>query len=170
MHGMGLPIDMRSLQKEVCASQPSRLSVEITKCYWVIRQRIPAGERNGLAAFQHYSSKELEEACAELRLPGAYLREGEHPDETLDRVMKDQLGVKKYGTSLPLVFSWYSPSDWYPGKRHWGLLFAYKVKAQAPSKIPSWWRDLSWVNPSALHACDFGWNRELMHELRLVRS
>jgi hypothetical protein len=65
----------------------------------------PRWRKEWLTTFQYYSSKELEEAYAELRLPSAYLREGEHPDETLDRIMKDQLGVKKYRTSLPLVFS-----------------------------------------------------------------
>jgi hypothetical protein len=87
----------------------------------------------------------------------------------LARVMRDQLEVKKYRASPPLVLSWYSLSDWYPGERHWDLLFAYKVKAQLPSKIFPWWRDLSWVVTATLHARNFGWNRELMQQLGLVR-
>jgi ADP-ribose pyrophosphatase YjhB (NUDIX family) len=130
----------------------------------------PRWRKEWLTTFQSYSPRELEEAYAELRLPGAYLQEGEHPDQTLARVMRDQLGIKKYQTSSPLILSWYSLSDdWYPGQRHWDLLFAYKVKAQPPSKMPPWWRDLGWADPATLHARDFGWNRELMQQLGLVR-
>lgn len=130
----------------------------------------PRWRREWLPTFLAYSPSELEEAYAELRLPGAYLREGEHPDRALSRVMHDQLRVMKYKALAPKVFSWYSLSvDWYPGKRHWDLLFAYKIKTQPPSKTPPWWQDLGWADPDTLHARDFGWNRELMQQLGLVR-
>lgn len=123
-----------------------------------------------MTTFQVYSPKELEEAYSELRLPCAYLREGEHPDNALGRIMKDQLRVKRYTNAGPKVFSWYSLStEWYPGKRHWDLLFAYVVKAQIPAKTPPWWSDLGWVDTKRLRAADFGWNRELMQSLELVK-
>jgi ADP-ribose pyrophosphatase YjhB (NUDIX family) len=128
----------------------------------------PRWREEWLTTLQSYTPQELKEAYAELRLPGAYLQEGEHPYHALARVMRDQLEVKKYESSPPLVLSWYSLSDWYPGERHWDLLFAYKVRAQPPSKIPPWWRDLGWNDCAGLQARDFGWNRELMQQLKLV--
>lgn len=123
-----------------------------------------------MTTFQVYSPEELEEAYSELRLPCAYLREGEHPDDALARIMREQLKVKRYTTSARKVFSWYSLStEWYPGKRHWDLLFAYKVKAQLPAKSLPWWRDLRWVDPITLRDTDFSWNRELMRSLGLVK-
>jgi len=124
-----------------------------------------------MTTFQAYSREEMREAHAELRLPGAYLREGEHPDRALQRILRDQLRAPRYTATKPEVLSWYSLStEWYPGKRHWDLLFAYRVKTSLPAKTPPWWTDLGWVDVADLHARDFGWNRELMVELGLLRS
>ncbi|MDA4122887.1 MAG: hypothetical protein OK456_06895 [Thaumarchaeota archaeon] len=118
--------------------------------------------------FQSYSKEELAEVYSKTRLPSAYLLEGEHPKDSLSRVMRDQLGMERYSASSPRVVSYTSPSDWYPGNSHWDLAFLYEVKtSEAPKKLP-WWQDLSFLGKAELRRRDFGWNQDMMKDLGYV--
>lgn len=115
-----------------------------------------------------YSKQEVAALHDHWRLPSSYLLEGEHPDDALRRIMRDQLGVRGYTASSPSVFSATWPSDWYPGQRHWDLAFVYEVRAALPRRVPPWWRTLAWADPRGLPRRAFGWNDDLMEALGLL--
>lgn len=106
--------------------------------------------------FPAYDPEELEEQWHTWRFPAAYLYEGEHPDDTLRRVVADQLGVEHYETGPARIHSFYDPSDWFPGKLHYDLCFVYDVEASPPPSPPPWFSKLHSVDPSALRRGDFG--------------
>jgi hypothetical protein len=115
-----------------------------------------------------YSKHELDESVQKWRLPSSYLRLGEHPIEALRRVMVDQLQIDSFTSSPnPKILSYYSPSDWYPSKYHWDLVFVYSVRTSQRLVKPPWWRELSFVDKSGLVGKDFGWNADLMRDLKL---
>ncbi len=123
-----------------------------------------------LPAWNAYAKKDLEDVFKQWRLPSGYLREGEHPDECLRRVIRDQIGVKEFKVSAPRVFSYTAPSDWYPGHRHWDIVFAYDVTLdEEPSDLP-WWRELRFVERSDLQRLNFGWNDDFMADLGIVEG
>ncbi len=50
------------------------------------------------------------EIFEEWRLPSCYLREGEHPENALGRIMGEQLGIRQFETShAPRVFLTFLP-------------------------------------------------------------
>jgi ADP-ribose pyrophosphatase YjhB (NUDIX family) len=102
------------------------------------------------------------------RLPSAYLQEGEHPEDTVRRVLRDQLGLRKFVISPPRVFSYTWPSDWYPGNNHWDLAFVYPVKVSESIKELPWWKELTFVGKGQLEDADFGWNDDLMKDLGIA--
>ncbi len=122
-----------------------------------------------LFAWLHYSKDELGEALRGRMLPSTYLWEGEDPKDALDRVMREQLRVRKYRVATPLILSYYSPSDWYPGNNHWDLAIVYPVKIQQPLRRQPWWRELEFVQKSRLHAKEFGWNADFVRDLGIVK-
>jgi ADP-ribose pyrophosphatase YjhB (NUDIX family) len=71
-------------------------------------------------AWASYSKEDYGDVFRQWRLPSGYLREGEHPDVCVRRVIRDQVGVEKFDLSPARVFSYSTPSDWYPGKRPLG--------------------------------------------------
>jgi ADP-ribose pyrophosphatase YjhB (NUDIX family) len=121
-----------------------------------------------ISGWANYQEKELEEAFNQWRLPSAYLREGEHPDDTAKRVLRDQLGLRRFEISAPTIFSYTWPSDWYPGNYHWDLAFVYPVKISEPIKKLSWWKELRFVGKGQLEGADFGWNDDLMKDLKIT--
>jgi hypothetical protein len=111
------------------------------------------------------TGKDLDREWAAWRLPSAYICEGEHPGDALERVMRAQLGVESFASSGPRLFSYSEPSDWYPGNKHWDLAFAYEVvTAQTPSKRPHW-RQLAFLGVKELRKRDFGWNNDFVREV-----
>jgi hypothetical protein len=124
-----------------------------------------------ISGWKSYSEKELQEAYRQWRLPSTYLREGEHPEQAIKRIMEDQVGIGDYSLSKkgPRVFSYTSPSDWYPGNNHWDLAFVYDVKVRKGSKdlqLPKWWQELSFLKKKKdLLTKDFGWNADFMRDL-----
>jgi ADP-ribose pyrophosphatase YjhB (NUDIX family) len=133
---------------------------------------VPRGRRNWIAewvpAWGAYSKEDLKDAFKQWRLPSGYLREGEHPDDCLRRVVREQLGVRSFKASRPRVFSYSAPSDWYPGNEHWDLVFVYKVKLQGTPKTLPWWRELRFVGRLERGRADFGWNEDMMRDLGLM--
>ena len=129
-----------------------------------------------LSAWKTYSEKELAEAYHQWRLPSGYLREGEHPEDAIKRIMVDQVGMTDYSISKkgPRMFSYSNPSDWYPGNNHWDLAFVYdvKVKGKGQNKeIPKWWQELLFVKKKKdFRDKDYGWNEDFMRDLGLVEN
>src|SRR5579862_975310 len=129
-----------------------------------------------LGAWKTYSEKELAEAYRQWRLPSSYLREGEHPENAIKRIMADQVGMDDYSISTkgPRVFSYYTPSEWYPGNNHWDLAFVYEVKVKGKSQskeIPRWWQELLFVKKKKdFRDKDFGWNQDFIKDLGLVEK
>jgi len=124
-----------------------------------------------ISAWRSYTEKELSEAYEQWRLPSSYLREGEHPEEAVRRIMEDQIGIGDYSLSKkgPQVFSYNSPSDWYQGNNHWDLAFVYDVKVRKGAKelqVPKWWRELEFVKKKKdFLTKDYGWNDDFMRDL-----
>ncbi len=115
-----------------------------------------------------YSKEEVDKIYKQTRLPSSYLIEGEHPEQALLRVMRDQLGIEEFSASAPLVMSYNSPSDWYPGKSHWDLVFLYAVKTSASPKRSPWWHELAFLSKREFRRKDLGWNEDMMKDLGLV--
>jgi len=118
-----------------------------------------------LFSWATYSQRELQEAYRDRRLPSSYLLEGEDPREGLGRVMAEQLRVRSYRARGPRVFSYLSPSDWYPGHKHWDLAFVYDVKVEGPVGLPPWWGSLGFEDRKKIRASDFGWNSDLVTDI-----
>ncbi len=106
--------------------------------------------------FGVYDPEEREAEFRSWRFPAAYLYEGEHPDETLQRVVRDQLAIEEFGADATDVYSFYDSSDWFPGKRHYDLCFVYELVATPPDDIPPWFQRLEMVDVSSLRRSDFG--------------
>jgi ADP-ribose pyrophosphatase YjhB (NUDIX family) len=121
-----------------------------------------------ISSWAIYPEEELEGAFRQWRLPSAYLQEGEHPEDTVRRVLRDQLGLRTFVISPPKVFSYTWPSDWYPGNNHWDLAFVYPVKVSESIKELPWWKELAFVDKDQLEDPDFGWNDDLMKDLGIA--
>lgn len=122
-----------------------------------------------IPAWLSYSKRELDEAYAQKRLPSAYLREGEHPRECLRRVMIDQLRIDRFTTTSERVFSyWALSTDWYPGERHWDIVFVYFVGITRLPRKPPWWRVLGFADKKEMGVEDFGWESDLMKDLGIL--
>ena len=121
-----------------------------------------------LSSISKYTGKGLEEEWSATRLPATYIFEGEHPDDALGRVMRDQLGVNKFSLSRPRVFSYFAPSNWYPGNKHWDLAFAYEVRTTQKPRDHPHWKELLFLSKGELRKRNFGWNNDFIHDLQLV--
>jgi hypothetical protein len=131
-----------------------------------------------MVSWHNYSSEELSKIYDEWRLPSSYLLEGDHPLDSIRRIMGEQLGIKKYEVSgSPMVFSYTSPSSWYPGNNHWDLAFVYSVSINsrkdddiADNQVSrSLWRELRFFeSKKQLRSKDFGWNDDLIQDLGLI--
>lgn len=121
-----------------------------------------------LFSWATYTRKELREAYEEKRLPSTYLLEGEDPSQGLRRVMQEQLCASSYKATGPRVFSYVSPSDWYPGHDHWDLAFVYDVKFDEPFDSLPWWKELRFEEKSTLDASEFGWNSDFVRDVGVV--
>lgn len=106
--------------------------------------------------WQLYEEERLETEFSKWRFPSSYVNEGEHPDDTLARILRGQLGIKDYEVKAWRLVNFYTPSRRYPGKMHWDYCFLYDVKTeQTPSKKP-WLEKLEFVARSELKEDDFG--------------
>ncbi len=106
--------------------------------------------------FSAYDPPEREAEFRSWRFPAAYLYEGEHPDETLRRVVEGQLSIEEYGADATDVYAFYDPSDWFPGRKHYDLCFIYEVVAAPPEAPPPWFQRLEMVEIASLKSNDFG--------------
>lgn len=120
------------------------------------------------ASWNGYTPEEQAEMLEQWRLPSTYLREGEHPEAALKRVLEKQLGAKKWSMKGLTVVSYTAKSDWYPPHAHWDLAFVYDVDAAVPEASRNW-RELKWFTPAEGARMDFGWNADLVRDLGLAR-
>jgi ADP-ribose pyrophosphatase YjhB (NUDIX family) len=127
-----------------------------------------------LTSWRSYSEKELSKSYQEWRLPSVYLAEGEHPDEALRRIMKEQIGIANFEMPKggPRIYSYSAPSDWYPGNNHWDLVFVYdiKVRPKDVKDVPRWWQELGFMKKKEIRGKNFGWNEDLMRDLELLNG
>jgi len=123
-----------------------------------------------ISSWRSYTERELVEASSQWRLPSSYLREGEHPEEAVRRIMEGELGIGDYSLSKkgPKIFSYNSPSDWYPGNTHWDLAIVYdvRVRGKGLKDVPRWWQELEFVKKKKdFLSKDYGWNDDFMRDL-----
>jgi|HubBroStandDraft_6_1064221.scaffolds.fasta_scaffold1176146_1 hypothetical protein len=129
-----------------------------------------------LGSWKNYSEKEIVEAYNQWRLPSSYLREGEHPEESIRRIMTDQLEMSDYSISEkgPKIFSYNSPSDWYPGNNHWDFAIVYDVKVKGKDQTketPKAWQEVLFAKKRKdFRHKDFGWNQDFMQDLGLIED
>ncbi len=103
-----------------------------------------------------YRPQDQEAEFRSWRLPAAFLFEGEHPDDAAHRVLKDQLRMSVKRLDPPTIHTFYDPSSWYPGHRHYDMCFVYHVKGGAPRDVPPWWQRLEIVEPRFLKTVELG--------------
>ena len=87
--------------------------------------------------------------------PGSYIREGESPDNTLRRMMRDQLGVSSYHVQSQKLYNFYDPSYMYPGKMHWDYCFVYNVRFSKKRIKRPWISTAEYVDVGSLTSTDF---------------
>lgn len=102
-----------------------------------------------------YDGKRYERLFDGLRFPASYLRTGEHPDEALARLWRDQLGFEREPElGSPTIVSSAQDSRRAPEAQHWDLLFLYEVDGPDLGKIPEHWTELAYRDPEDLIADD----------------
>jgi ADP-ribose pyrophosphatase YjhB (NUDIX family) len=112
----------------------------------------------------------MKEEYASWRLPAAYLKEGEHPDHTAMRILKQQLGLRKYEIRNSSTYSFHDPSTWYRGKRHWDICFVYDVKTSERVEHKPWYETLAWLPVRSVRSQDLGSaHGDLARVLRLTK-
>ncbi|MCA1812691.1 MAG: hypothetical protein LC624_01920 [Halobacteriales archaeon] len=133
-----------------------------------LAQDHPRWRKEWLPQLRAYDDDERNLPLTWLRLPSTYLREGEHPERGLARVLRGQLRVTSWTIQDAHIGSWTYPSTWYPGHKHWDLAFTYRVKARLPAKHGPWWKELAWCAPGDVRAKDFGWSDDYARELGIA--
>jgi ADP-ribose pyrophosphatase YjhB (NUDIX family) len=103
-----------------------------------------------------YDSEMLAAEFDRWRFPSSYIREGEHPNETLRRIMEDQLDRKDYSIVSSNLHSFWSPSRRYPGRMHWDYCFVYRVTSPALPRVHPWLSAARFVDTHSLNADSFG--------------
>lgn len=103
-----------------------------------------------------YDKARVADELQSWRLPAAYLYEGEGPDETAHRVLRDQLRRPAADLGRPLCYAFYDPSSWYPGRRHYDLCFVYDLRGSAPRTAPPWWQRLEFLDLRRLRREELG--------------
>jgi hypothetical protein len=122
-----------------------------------------------LFSWSTFSRSELRQEGKGMRLPSTYVLEGEHPQDAIGRVMKEQLEMPHYKVKGMRVLSYFVPSQLYPGKFHWDLPFVFEVNSTDPVKKLRWWKDLAYQGPGELKAEDFGWNSDFVVDIGVVK-
>jgi ADP-ribose pyrophosphatase YjhB (NUDIX family) len=90
------------------------------------------------------------------RFPSSYIREGESPDETLARLIKDQLEVASFDIVSSKLLNFYEPSRRYPDRMHWDYCFVYEIKLNSTPTLRPWYSSLEYVDLKSLDPKDFG--------------
>ena len=103
-----------------------------------------------------YAPDALAKQWTLLRFPAAYLREGEHPDATVQRILREQLRLTGARVLHTRVHSFYGESRRFPGKPHWDLAFVADVQTQEEPHPGPWVGEGAWRDPADLRGDEFG--------------
>lgn len=103
-----------------------------------------------------YSPEALEREHKSWRFPSSYVKFGEHPDDTLRRIMEGQLGISRYLVKGCRLENYYSPSRRYQGEMHWDYCFVYNVSLNDSPVPKPWIEDIRYVPLEGLSEEDFG--------------
>ncbi|PSN86478.1 hypothetical protein B9Q03_11665 [Candidatus Marsarchaeota G2 archaeon OSP_D] len=103
-----------------------------------------------------YGESDMEQEFKKWRFPSSYVKIGEHPDDTLTRVMIDQLGMNNFKVERSRLVSYYYPSRRYPGEMHWDYCFINEVKSSEAPREKPWFKEIRYVHVQELKEEDFG--------------
>ncbi|MGI0090301.1 MAG: NUDIX domain-containing protein [Nitrososphaerales archaeon] len=103
-----------------------------------------------------YDTESLSNEFRSWRFPSSYVREGESPEDTLTRLVKEQLGISSLEVMTSRLLNFYGPSRMYPDKMHWDYCFVYDVKVNETPTLKPWYSALEYADLRTLDAKDFG--------------
>ena len=103
-----------------------------------------------------YEPEHLANEFDSWRFPSSYVREGEAPEETLRRLLKEQLVIQQYSIVSNEFYNFYEPSRRYPDKMHWDYCFVYYVKLNETPTPKPWFSAVEFVDSKTLSLQDFG--------------
>lgn len=103
-----------------------------------------------------YDSDSLANEYRSWRFPSSYIREGESPEDTLSRLMGDQLGVASFEVVSSRLLNFYEPSRRYPERMHWDYCFVYDLKVDEHPVLKPWYSSLEFMDLKTLEPTDFG--------------
>jgi ADP-ribose pyrophosphatase YjhB (NUDIX family) len=103
-----------------------------------------------------YDEASMEMEFKKWRFPSTYVKMGEHPQDAIARVMKDQLEFDDYSVEYSELLNYYYPSRRYPGNMHWDYCFIYYVKSNVTPKPKPWFSEIRYVSFQVLKEGDFG--------------
>jgi len=88
-------------------------------------------------------------------LPASHLKFGESPDESAQRIIRDQLLVEVQNLKLAGIQSHLSGEPTDLENNHWDLCIIYKATVPEPSNVPEWFSELRYVSVENLRSSDF---------------
>jgi len=103
-----------------------------------------------------YDSDLLANEYKSWRFPSSYIREGESPEDTLRRLVGEQLGIQSFEILSSKLLNYYEPSRRYPDRLHWDYCFVYEVKIGEEPTIKPWYSSVEFVDLRILDTKDFG--------------
>src|SRR5208283_2508883 len=115
-----------------------------------------------------YEPAMLERETAGWRLPSTYVKEGEAPREALDRVVVDQVGIKKYVVRGDTLENFYDESRRYPGKMHRDYCFVFKVSTEEEGTVMPWISEIGHSDPAGVRGRAGSAQEYLLSRLGLV--
>ena len=118
-----------------------------------------------------YEPRQLEAELAAWRFPSSYVKQGGSPEETLSRLMKEQLAVSEREVVSNRLLNFYSASRRFPGKMHWEYCFVYDVSAAQEPPSQPWFSAMEYLDFGSLADGSFGSGQgELARALDLGRE
>ncbi len=103
-----------------------------------------------------YSEDGVRNELEKWRFPSSYIMEGEHPDSTLERILKDQLGIERYSAGATSLLNFYEPSRRYPGQHHWDYCFVYHVQSEEMPPSSPWLAEARYFPAHEIGTVAFG--------------
>lgn len=121
--------------------------------------------------WRRYSPDALLHEYESWRFPSSYVREGESPDDTLSRVVQEQLVLRSYEVRSSRLLNFYEPSRSFPGSMHWDYCFVYEIGSDESPTLKPWFSALEYVDTRRLKPGDFGSAQgSLASDLKLIES
>jgi ADP-ribose pyrophosphatase YjhB (NUDIX family) len=94
-------------------------------------------------------------ASGKWMLPASHLKFGESPDESAQRILREQLLVEVQDLRLAGIQSHLSGEPADPENAHWDLCIIYNATVPEPSSVPEWFSELRYVPVKNLRPSDF---------------